>query len=85
MQVIHFILMIIRVLHCLNRLKNVSNIIVLCVLGETLLRSKVMTHATLSIYSALCLVVGDPIGGLLEEKVHHVDKEKSIIMCLPLN
>lgn len=76
MQVIHFILMIITVLHCLNRLMNGSVIIVLCVLGETLLRSKLMMHATLSVYSALRLVVGDSKGGILEEKVQHMYKKK---------
>jgi len=46
--------------------------------------SKLMIHATLSMYSALCLVVGDSKGGILKEKVHHMDK-KSSIMCLPMN
>lgn len=35
-----------------------------------------MMHATLSVYSALRLVVGDSKGGILEEKVQHMYKKK---------
>ena len=33
-----------------------------------------MIHAAVSTHSALCLVIRDFIGGILEEKVHHTDK-----------
>lgn len=49
---------------------------------EMPLSSKSMIHATLSALSALCLVVGDSIGGILNEKVHYIDQQ-SIIMYLP--
>lgn len=59
-------------------------------LGENILRSKLMIHATLNMYSALCRVVGDSKGGILVEKVHHMDyqkkkKKKGSVMCLPMN
>ena len=34
-----------------------------------------MIHATMSTHSALCLVVRDSIGEILEEKVHLTDKK----------